>query len=477
MLRNLLVAASALTLAACATGPDYKPPVQSPAAAGGFVAAHSPALDITAPVAGKWWRLYDDTVLDGLIADALSANTDVRVAVARLAKARASLRAVKTNRLPDVGVSAGATYGRLPATQRVPGAQREDWSIDTGASLSYEVDLFGRVSRGVEAARGDVDAASFDADAVRVSVVAETARAYADAASAAERLDVANRIVALLDRSLKVTGRRAEVGLTTRLDTARIAALRNQRQAEVPAIAAERDAALFRLATLTGRAPADLPPAAGMRTATLRLSSPIPVGDGAQLLARRPDVRAAERRLAAATARIGVATADLYPRIQLGASIGSTGPNIADLFGAAPLRWLLGPLISWSLTGHERARAQVAGAEADTQAALATFDGTVLTSLRETETALSAYAHALDRRTALQAARNEAEVAARITRAQQREGQIDSLALLDAERTAAETEAALALIDAQIADAQIDVFKALGGGWEDAPKVQTASRN
>ncbi|MBN8841167.1 MAG: efflux transporter outer membrane subunit, partial [Sphingomonadales bacterium] len=373
MLRNLLVAASALTLAACATGPDYKPPVQSPAAAGSFVAAHSPALDITAPVAGKWWRLYDDTVLDGLIADALSANTDVRVAVARLAKARASLRAVKTDRLPDVGVSAGATYGRLPATQRVPGAQREDWSIDTGASLSYEVDLFGRVSRGVEAARGDVDAASFDADAVRVSVVAETARAYADAASAAERLDVANRIVALLDRSLKVTGRRAEVGLTTRLDTARIAALRNQRQAEVPAIAAERDAALFRLATLTGRAPADLPPAAGMRTATLRLSSPIPVGDGAQLLARRPDVRAAERRLAAATARIGVATADLYPRIQLGASIGSTGPNIADLFGAAPLRWLLGPLISWSLTGHERARAQVAGAEADTQAALATF--------------------------------------------------------------------------------------------------------
>ena len=101
----------------------------------------------------------------------------------------------------------------------------------------------------------------------------------------------------------------------------------------------------------------------------------------------------------------------------------------------------------------------------------------MLTSLRETETALSAYAHALDRRTALQAARNEAEVAARITRAQQREGQIDSLALLDAERTAAETEAALALIDAQIADAQIDVFKALGGGWEDAPKVQTASRN
>ena len=207
-------------------------------------------------------------------------------------------------------------------------------------------------------------AAEADADAVRVAIVAETARAYADAASAAERLAVATRIVALLDRSLKVTSRRVEVGMTTRLDTARIAALRHQRQAEIPAIAAERDSALFRLAMLTGRAPAELPPTAGARNAALQLNRPIPVGDGAQLLARRPDIRAAERRLAAATARIGVATADLYPRISLGGSVGSTAGSIGDLF-SGPIGWLLGPLISWSFTDHARARARVAGAEAD----------------------------------------------------------------------------------------------------------------
>ncbi|MDH7975348.1 TolC family protein, partial [Sphingomonas sp. AR_OL41] len=175
---------------------------------------------------------------------------------------------------------------------------------------------------------------------------------------------------------------------------------------------------------------------------------------------------AAERRLAAATARIGVATADLYPRVTLGASIGSTGAGLGDLFGGGPLRWLLGPLISWSFSDHERARARVAGAQADSQAELARFDGTILRALEESETALSRYAHALDRRTALQAARDQAEVAARITRAQQREGQIDALAALDTERTLAETQAALALQDAQIADAQVDLFRALGGGWQ-----------
>ncbi|WP_213982463.1 TolC family protein, partial [Sphingomonas sp. dw_22] len=177
------------------------------------------------------------------------------------------------------------------------------------------------------------------------------------------------------------------------------------------------------------------------------------------------DVRAAERRLAAATARIGVATADLYPRITLGGSAGSTGTGFGDIFGAGPLRWLLGGLISWNIN-PEPARARIAAAEAGSQEALATFDGTVLKALEETETALSAYAHALDRRTALQAALNEADAAVKIARARQREGDIDSLALLDAERTFADAQADLATADAQIADVQVNLFRALGGGWQ-----------
>ena len=221
---------------------------------------------------------------------------------------------------------------------------------------------------------------------------------------------------------------------------------------------------MFRLATLTGRAPAELPSVAGARTTSLKLDRPIPVGDGAQLLARRPDVRAAERRLAAATARIGVATAELYPQVTLGGSLASSAGSIGNLF-SNPIGFLLGPLISWSFSDHARARARVAGAEAGPQEALAQFDGTVLRSLQETETALSAYSNVLRQREALQAARNEAEVAAKIVRAQQREGQVDSLALLDAERTSAEAEAQLADINGEVATAQINLFRALGGGW------------
>ncbi len=468
-MRNLLIATvSALTLAACAVGPDYARPTPPAASSGPFLSARE-GVTTTAPAPNdadpEWWRLYKDPVLDGLVADALAANTDVRVAVARIARARASLREVRGDRLPSTNLGAGATYGRVSEGQVPPGADRTGWQVDAGLTVGYEVDLFGRVSRGIEAARGDVAAAEADADAVRVTVAAETARAYADAASAAERLGVAERIVALLDKSVALTARRAEVGLTTKLDTARIAALRDQRRADIPAIAAERDAALFRLATLTGRAPAALPPIAAARTTTLRLDQPIPVGDGAALLARRPDIAAAERRLAASTARIGVATADLYPKISLGGSVGQTSGGLGDLFGGGPLRWLLGPLIDWNFLNQEAARARIAGAEADTQASLATFDGTVLRALEETETALSSYAHMLDRRTALQSARDQAETAVKITRAQQREGAIDGLAALDAERTFAEAEASLALADARIADAQVDLFRALGGRW------------
>jgi outer membrane protein TolC len=216
---------------------------------------------------------------------------------------------------------------------------------------------------------------------------------------------------------------------------------------------------------LTGRTSRELPVQVTERTTTLRLEQPIPVGDGAVLLARRPDVRAAERRLAAATARIGVATADLYPRITLGGSVGSKGPGLGNLFAANPLTWLIGPLINWTVN-RSAARARVVGAQADTQAALATFDGTILQALDETETALSNYQQALRRRDALRAARNQAEAAAQITRARQREGDISSLELIDAERTAADAEADLAEADARIAASQIDLFKALGGGWQ-----------
>lgn len=460
----LLTSAAALALAGCASGPNYSAKPLSPAATAPLIgAAGSPLVSSEMP-ASNWWRLYNDAVLDALVTDALAANTDVRVAAARVARARAVLREERGAREPQVGVGGSTQFGRLPGPS-IPGQSRTDLQTDLGLDVAYEVDLFGRLGRRVEAAQGDVAASAADAEAVRIAVVAETTRAYANAVSAAERIAVAERIVALLDRSLALTQRRRNVGIGNGLDIARIAALRDQRRAEVPLLAAERQAALFRLATLTGRAPRELPPQATERTTSLMLSQVIPVGDGAALLARRPDVRAAERRLAAATARIGVATADLYPRITLGGSAGSSSSGLGNIVSGNALSWLIGPLLNWT-ANRSAARARIAGAEADTQAALASFDGTVLEALEETETALSNYQQSVARRDALRAASSQAEAATRITRARQREGDISSLELLDAERTAADTQAALADADARIAVAQINLFRALGGGWQ-----------
>ena len=461
---KLLASLSALALSACAVGPDYAEPTPRPGSTGPFLSAADPAFT-PSELPTDWWRLYDDPVLDMLVADALAANTDLRQSVARIERARAGLRGARGDRLPQTSLGASGTYGRLPEAQTLPGLDREGWSYDAGLDVAYEVDLFGRVGRGIEAARADLAVSEADADAVRVIVVAETTRAYADAASAASRLSVAREIAELLDESLALTSRRHDAGLENGLAVSRIATLRNQRAAIIPALEAERAAALFRLATLTGRAPAALPPIAGERSLVLEIEQPLPVGDGATLLARRPDIRVAERRLAADTARIGVATADLYPRITLGGSVGSAGMDVGDIFTGGPFRWLLGPLLSWSFPNQEAIRARIDAAEADTQGSLAAFDGAILQALEETETALSNYSRALERRLALQAASEDAERAARIVRAQQREGTINSLDRLDAERTLAEARAELADQDAAVSRAQVDVFRALGGGW------------
>lgn len=458
----LLLGASALT--ACAAGPDYRAPVTPPTAAAPFIGAANPAVTAAA-AQDRWWTLYREPLLDQLVQDALGANTDIRVAVARIERARASLRGARSDRLPQTNIDASENYTRTSAVRSFPGIDRENWVFDAGLDLSYEVDLFGRVKRGVEAARGDLAATQADADGVRVAVIADTVRAYLDVTATAERLAVARRTVNLLDQSVRITTARFDAGRSDRLDVVRVTALREQQKAALPALAADRDAALFRLATLTGRTPQQLPDAVRAATRTPELAQPIPVGDGQALLARRPDVRAAERRLAADTARVGVATADLYPRIQLGASVGSTALGGGSLLGGGPLNWVLGPLISWAFPNQEAIRARIGIAKADSAASLAAFDGTVLQALEETERALSAYAHAIERARTLSAARDEAARAARISLARQREGRIDFLTVLDAQRTLAGAEADLATASRALSFAQVDVFRALGGGW------------
>ena len=262
---SLLAVSSLLTLAACGgVGPDYVRPQTAASAAAPFLSTGKVAANAAAPVTtterandagGEWWRLYQDPVLDRLVGEALTANKDIAVATANLARARALLRENRAGRLPQTQIGASGQYGQASAIRTAPGADRENWTVDAGLSVSYEVDLFGRVGRSIQAARGDADAAAADLDAVRVTIAAETARAYADASSSAERLDVATRTLGLLDQTAQLTEKRFQAGRTSRLDVSRAMALREQQRATLAPLRADRDAALFRLATLTGRAP------------------------------------------------------------------------------------------------------------------------------------------------------------------------------------------------------------------------------
>lgn len=467
----LTASSAALLLAACAVGPKAPDAALPPQASGAFIGSQSASVSTEAARA-DWWRLYDDAALDGLIQQALTENNELEAAAANLRAVRASLSEARAGRLPTT--NATASYNRSQAsTITAPtagGAELPEVdTYDVGLDVAYEIDLFGRVGSAIRAARADADAAREALEVVRISVVAETARAYADTCSANAQIAVAERTIELQGRTLDLTRRLLDAGGGNGLDVAGAASTLEATRATLPPLRAQRDGALFRLATLTGRTPAEASEAARGCQAPPQLSQPIPIGDGAALLARRPDVRQAEARLAAAAARVNVATASLYPTIRLGGSLGSTALDASDLGEDANFRFSVGPLISWSFPNIAVARARIKQADAQTDAALATFDQTVLVALQETETALSAYANELDRRAALLNARDQAATAVRLSRLRFEAGADNFLTLLVSERALAAADAALAASEAQVVTNQIALFKALAGGWTEAP--------
>jgi NodT family efflux transporter outer membrane factor (OMF) lipoprotein len=521
-LRRVALAGGALLLASCTVGPNYKPPTTPIAAAGGFrEAANAPvtaggqepgsagtalgtAADRTTPPGpsgtaigsgagaaggpadaaapggvlaggpeGPWWRLFRDPVLDGLVADALATNADVRVAVANLDQARGLLAQARSARLPTTTLGSQYSFGRssiftAPGSGFLSGGTERSFFSES-FSVGYELDLFGRVRRLNEAARGDIGAQAALVDAARATVAADVAQAYAQACSAAEQRAVALRTLDLLQRGYDLTQRTFDAGRGTRLDLERYRALVEQQRATVPQFEASQAAAIYALARLTGRAPADLPAMAGACTATPQLDRPVPVGDGAALLRRRPDVRAAERQLAANTARIGVETAALYPQISLGAAIGAQALSFTGLFNSNALNYSVGPLLSFSFPNQALARGRIRAAQGAAAASLGRFDAAVLAALQETETAINALGREVDRSRALAAARDAAQKAAELSRTRNREGLDSFLTVLDSDRTLVQAEAALAQSRAQVAQNQVALFRALGGGWEGVP--------
>lgn len=471
-LRTALAAAAIALLAACTTvGPDYHVPAQAvvnrPEASAPFAGVQDGKTFLAQAVPGDWWRLYDDAALNALVAKALDANTDLRVAAANLERADAVLREARAQTRPGVTVNASPTYGHVSGVQELAPDYRPPnaWSYSGSAGISYQVDLVGQIRRAIEAAGADRDAAQAAYDATRAAVAAQTTRAYTTACAAGMQLASAQHSVDVQNESLRATERLQRLGRGTTLDVTRARSQLEQLRANLPPLQAQRRTALFQLATLTGDTPAQFPPQLANCAALPALRQPIPVGDGASLLRRRADIRQAERSLAAANARIGVATADLYPKITLGLSAGSAGP--AQYFGdAGTFSWSIGPLISWTLPNTGAVQARIAEAEAGTRAAYARFDATVLNALRETESALENYARELDRDAALRAARDQSAEAASQATTLYRYGKTDYLTVLDTQRTLASNESALAASQAQLANDQITLFLALGGGWQ-----------
>lgn len=456
-----------LLLSACQVGPDYQLPkdaaLQRPDLQGEL--AGKGANVVSAPVPGDWWRLYLDPRLDQLVQQALASSTDLRVAAANLARARAQVDEAQAAGGWSGGVKAGVE--RLQESgeafllpEKVPVANVGNLSIST----SYQFDLFGTLQRGIEAAKANADATQAAADIARITLVADVVRAYTQVCAANEEREIAEHSLGLQAQSTELTQRLRDAGRGDETQVTRSQTQFKSLRAELPRYEAARQSGLFRLSMLLAR-PVDQLPAGTASCAELpHIAQLLPVGDGAALLKRRPDVRQAERHLAAATAQIGVATGALYPDISIGATVGTVG--ILDNLGKASTnRWGFGPVISWTVPANG-ARERIREAEATSQAALAHFDGVVLNAIRETQTGLAQYSAQLQRRDALADAEQSAQVAADQTHRFFQAGRASFLADLQATRTYTDMRAQLAAANTQVAMSQIDLFLALGGGWE-----------
>jgi NodT family efflux transporter outer membrane factor (OMF) lipoprotein len=466
--------ALALTASACAVGPNYRPPQTPAPAAAPFVSA-APAIAGPDAPPPDWWRLYDDPTLDTLVQEALTENNDLKVAAANLMKAQGVLQQARAGLFPSTDLSFNDEYGVSSGTQLVDSLthqpQTASWFASGAFNVAYEVDLFGRIRRTVEAARADTQATADAENAVRIAVAAETARAYADACAFGEQADTASRSTDTAQQVLDLTRRMRDLGARSDFDVASAAATVDQARAAVPTFEGEERAQLFELAVLTGRPPSEISQAAAACKVPPQINHPLPVGDGASLLRRRPDVREAERTLAADTARIGVATADFYPTVSLTGGVGTGGASPKQFFSSASFTYQLGPMITWTFPNVLVAKAEVAQARAQTSASIASFDGVVLTALKETEQALTTYGAELQRHASLVAAEGDNQRAFDLAQVQLRNGSISFPDLLQTERNLEGAQAQLAASDQALIDDQVAVFQALGGGWENAPAV------
>jgi multidrug efflux system outer membrane protein len=458
------IAFLALALAGCSVGPDYREP-QTPAAAA-YENGSQPGLSAD-PAVAEWWREFGDARLEELVQQAVEGNHDLRGAVALLREARALYDQETWSLVPSVTAHADYTrqmFSNATFLNGVPRDARTFGFFTAGFDAAWEIDVFGRVRREREAAGAEVGAAEANLRDVLLSLLAEIARNYFEYRGALVHLEVARKNAQVQEETLKLTVARFEGGRGTELDVSRARAELKSTHALIPPIEVDAAQAKNRLAVLLGRPPSGfaLDPA-GLSD---RIPSLVAIGKPEDLLRRRPDIRAAERRLAASTARIGVATADLFPRVTFTGTFGPQAPTIGGLFQPGAAAYSFGPSLRWAAFDLGRVAARIRAADAHADADLQAYQQTVLLALEDAENALVQFGRQRARRDALIEAVQASEQAAALADARYQAGAVDFLTTLDAQRTVLSLQLQLAESRTRTMTALVSVYKALGGGWE-----------
>jgi NodT family efflux transporter outer membrane factor (OMF) lipoprotein len=454
-----------LVLAGCAVGPEPRAPAPEELGVPGRFATPAPTSSVPVDLS-RWWQAFDDGTLTQLVERALAANTDIEVAGARVRQARAAQAAQRGLLWPSLGASTSAT--RTESDSGVLGGDRTTWRA--GFDASYEVDLFGGLRRGLQAAAADADAAEARLRTVQLAIAGEVALNYVEARLAQRRLEIARANLASQDETLQIVGWRVQAGLVGALDLEQARQLRARTAATIPSLEQNRALALNRLAVLVAEPPGTLDALLG--AAVDVPLAPMPdTAIPADVLRRRPDVAAAERSLVAETARIGVREADLYPALRLTGTLAGLGTSFGNAADAAIGSLAAG--ITAPIFEGGRLRAALEAQRAAAAGALSDYRGAVLVALEDTENALFAVNANARSEAELIVAEEAARNAATLARSQYQAGLIDFQALLESERSLLSSEDTRASARAGRATASIQLFKALGGGWESAPEPRT----
>jgi NodT family efflux transporter outer membrane factor (OMF) lipoprotein len=463
----LALMAPTLVAAGCTLGPDFRgaPPVAAEAfQAPAFKRAPAEVVSTTTPAAATWWESLGDPQLDRLVEAALADSPDLHAAEARLRQSRAGLRQQKRNELPKIGGTAVYLHAQLPDSPLE--VSKADF-YNLGFDATWEADLFGGTRRAIEAASAEAGATQADLADARVQLSAEVAQAYVELRDGQQRLELVRKSVEVEDRALMLTQQRRERGVASDLDVERIRTqVENTRAALIP-LDEQVAEALDQLAALTGRAPGSLDTDLAASAPLPRLPQVTAVGDPASLLRRRPDIRAAELRLASKNAQIGERIADWFPKLTLIGDLGFSAATPGGLVRSENFMWIGAPLLQWNALDFGRTRARVEQARAGFDEAAANYESTVLGALRDANVALSRYGHQRESVVRLRRVEASATHSAELTEQRYRAGTTSALEWLDAERTRFSAEQNRISADADLLRDYVALQKSLGLGWRE----------